>query len=66
MPQGGDTPTYWDDQPITEACCAVIEDGPHKGVWMFSSKKLAERFCFERGFEPEFVEVIETDGIEDA
>lgn len=56
MPSTFETPTYWDEQEITEACCAVIESGQYAGVWMFSRKEYARRFCFERGLEPEFVE----------
>jgi hypothetical protein len=54
----GNLPVFVDDVPFGpgQACYAEIVEGPHRGMWMFSSKRLAERFCFERGLEPEFVE----------
>lgn len=49
-----DETLYIDEKPMSDAVAAEIDDGPLKGVWLFSSRKRAEEFCWKRGLEPQF------------
>lgn len=37
-----------------DAVATSIEDGPHKGCHIFTSRDRAEAFCWKLGFDPEF------------
>lgn len=55
-PKPGDVPLYFDEQAMPEAVAAEIEEGPLKGVWLFSNRQRAEEFCWKRSLSPEFQE----------
>jgi hypothetical protein len=45
---------FIDGAPLNDATGCEIEDGPLKGIHIFTSKARAEEFCWKNGFEPVF------------
>lgn len=48
------TPIYFNESEMPEAVAAEIEEGPFRGLWMFSNHQRAEEFCWKRGLIPDF------------
>lgn len=48
-------PFFFDGARLTEAALGCeVEEGPHKGLYLFSTRARAEEFCWKNGFEPKF------------
>jgi hypothetical protein len=45
---------FMDEKALTEAVVCQFEDGPYKGVWMFSNRARAEEFAWKRDLKYRF------------
>jgi hypothetical protein len=47
---------FIDEKHMPDAVAGTIEEGEHRGTYIFSCKARAEEFCWKRGLEFEFVD----------
>jgi hypothetical protein len=59
-------PLMIDEKVVPTAYLTSIEEGEHKGVWMFTSKDRAEEFAWKRGLTYRFESTMDFDQMEDS
>lgn len=58
-------PIMIDEKPYAACYLTMIEEGLHRGTWLFTSKERAEEFAWKRGLKYVFESAINHDETED-